>query len=156
MSNSATSPIVLLVQCSDDVEMYVEFLYHEGVTPVVVSNVVDALATAADAHIVVTGIHLAGDMDGIDLVTQLRANEHTRDMPIIVLTASAWHADRERAQKAGCDLFLSKPCLPDDLLRHVRMLLAAGTRRTKKRTASSDIDQEFHGRTHDRRARPNG
>ncbi len=30
--------------------------------------------------------------------------------PIIVLTACAWDAERERATNAGCDLFLAKPC----------------------------------------------
>jgi len=37
-------------------------------------------------------------------------------MPIIVLSACAFEPDRQGAQRAGCDAFLSKPCLPDELL----------------------------------------
>ncbi len=46
----------------------------------------------------------------------------TMHKPIIVLTACAWR--RKRAEHAGCDVFLSKPCLPDALLREVRWLLS--------------------------------
>jgi CheY-like chemotaxis protein len=156
MSSSAPGPVVLLVQCTDDVEMYVEFLAHEGVTPVVVSTAVDALVAAPHAHVVVTGIHLDGEMTGLELVAQLRAHERTRDIPIVVLTASAWHAERDRARDAGCDLFLSKPCLPDDLLRQVRLLIASGRRSTKKRTAKATVPDRADSRARERRKRSHG
>ena len=153
MSHSGKAPVVLLVQCTDDVEMYVEFLTHEGVTPIVVSTALDALLAASDAHVVVTGIHLAGSMTGLDLIAQLRADERTRHIPIVVLTSSAWRGERERAQEAGCDVFLAKPCLPEDLLRNVRMLIASGRRHIRKRPAKAQVDVHDDGRPHERRKR---
>src|SRR5207247_2654774 len=81
-----------------------------------------------------TGISLDGDIDGIELVSRLRLDDDTKHKPIIVLTSSTWNTERQRAESAGCDLFLTKPCLPDELLREVHLLLASskiGTRREK-------------------------
>jgi two-component system response regulator RpaA len=120
------NPVVLLVQPTrdDGLEMYEEFLRHEGLTPIPVSSGRDALTLAPRADVIVTGILLPGSFDGVELVAQLRRDERTKAIPIIVLTACAWDSERERAEMAGCDLFLSKPCLPHDLLVAVRRLLA--------------------------------
>ena len=66
----------------------------------------------------------AGGMDGVELISRLRRDAHSSRRPIIVLSACAWDAERERATHAGCDLFLAKPCVPGELLRHVRASLA--------------------------------
>jgi len=68
-------------------------------------------------------------MDGIEFIARLKRHERTKRIPVIVVTACAWKSDCERAEEAGCDVFLSKPCLPDLLLREVRLLLAASTLR---------------------------
>ena len=124
---STRRPVVLLVQQSpDDVDMYAQFLRYHGLDPVAASNARDARALARQADIIVTGIILDGSADGIAFVSRLREEATTRHTPIIVLTTCAWPRDRERAERAGCDAFLPKPCLPNDLLREVRRLLSAG------------------------------
>jgi CheY-like chemotaxis protein len=105
--------------------MYAEFLRYSGFAPVAVSNATDALTFAPEADVIVTGIVLDGRMDGVEFVSRLRGDAGTKHKPIIVLTACAWPQERERAEHAGCDVFLSKPCLPDALLREVRLLLPA-------------------------------
>jgi CheY-like chemotaxis protein len=105
-------------------EMYVEFLRHHGCEVIGVSDAWNALIAAPKADVIVTGILLPSTMDGVELIARLRHDQRTEHAPIIVLTACAWSKDRERAQKAGCDVFLSKPCLPSELLHHVRQLLA--------------------------------
>jgi CheY-like chemotaxis protein len=121
----ASRPIVLLVQPErDDREMYTEFLRHYGLAAVCCSTAADALTLAPKADVIVTAILLPGQMDGIEFITRLRRNDATKRLPILVLTAAAWNTERERAEHAGCDAFLSKPCLPDALLREVRRLLA--------------------------------
>ena len=129
MSASRETPRVLLVQQpNDDVEMYVEFFSAHGFTIIVASTLDRALLAAGDADIIVTAINLKidGEKTGIDLITRLRGDLRTRK-PIIVLTATAWQDDRDRAQQAGCDVFLAKPCLPKDLLHRVRLLLAGAS-----------------------------
>ena len=129
------APVVLLVQpYRDDREMYAEFLRHSGLTPIVTSNAITALAFAPGADVIVTGLRLEGTTDGVELITRLKGCDSTRKVPIIVLTSCAWASEQERARTAGCDLLLTKPCLPDHLLLQIRRVLLsaqAGTARRK-------------------------
>jgi len=118
-------PVVLLVQPErDDRDMYAEFLRHEGFAPLPVSTARDALIVAPDVAIIVTGMLLPGHMDGIEFIGRLKTDGRTRSIPVVVLTACAWDAERERAHAAGCDLFLTKPCLPHMLVAEIRRLLS--------------------------------
>jgi chemosensory pili system protein ChpA (sensor histidine kinase/response regulator) len=103
--------------------MYEEFLRHQGFAPIAVTNGTDALFAAPQADVVVTGILLTGTIDGIELISRLRAEERTRHVPIVVLTSCVWPPEPERARRAGCDVFLPKPCLPEELLHEVRRVL---------------------------------
>ena len=110
--------------------MYAEFLRYHGLAPIAASNARDVRMLAPNADVIVTGIIL-DDVDGIELVSRLRDDDNTRRTPVIVLTACAWPSDRARAEHAGCDAFLPKPCLPNDLLREVRRLLSTARARHK-------------------------
>jgi two-component system cell cycle response regulator DivK len=68
--------------------------------------------------LVLLDIGLPG-MDGIEIVTQMKADERLRDIPVIALTASAMRGDRERFLGAGCDDYLSKPIDVLELLSKV-------------------------------------
>src|SRR4026208_1061005 len=120
-------PVVLLVQRSrdDSLEIYAQFLRYHGLAVIAVSDTRNALVQAPQADIVVTGVSLDDPMYGVELVSRLRHDGCTVSTPIIVLTACAWPEDRARAEGAGCDVFLPKPCLPNDLLREVWQLLTA-------------------------------
>ena len=49
------------------------------------------------------------DIDGIEALGRLRANERTMSIPVVVLTALAMDGDRERFLAAGFDDYISKP-----------------------------------------------
>ena len=48
-------------------------------------------------------------MSGWEVTRLLKANEATRHIPIIALTAHAWVTDRDKAFEAGCDDYDTKP-----------------------------------------------
>jgi two-component system cell cycle response regulator DivK len=48
-------------------------------------------------------------MDGMEVVAHIKADAELRDIPVIAITASAMHGDRERFLAAGCDDYMSKP-----------------------------------------------
>jgi two-component system, cell cycle response regulator DivK len=125
MSPTPAAVVVLLQGDTDSREMYAEYFRYWGLLPVPVRTARDGLTVAPTADVIVTGLLLPGDIDGIEFIARLKSDERTKRIPVIVVTACVWKRDRERAEEAGCDVFLPKPCLPDDLLRDVRRLLAA-------------------------------
>jgi CheY-like chemotaxis protein len=48
-------------------------------------------------------------IDGCEVTHRLKANPRTQHIPVIALTAHALLTDRERALKAGCDDYDTKP-----------------------------------------------
>jgi two-component system, cell cycle response regulator DivK len=105
--------------------MYAEYLSHMGLTALCVQDATDALRLAARADVIVTGILLPGALDGCGLIAALKSNPATQRIPTVVLTVCAWIHEEERARRAGCNVFLSKPCLPQTLFREIRRALDA-------------------------------
>jgi len=108
--------------------MYAEYLSYMGLTAMCVQEATDALRLASRGDVVVTGILLPGALDGCALIAALKGNPATHHIPIVVLTVCAWTHEAARARSAGCDVFLSKPCVPQTLLREIRRALAARPR----------------------------
>lgn len=73
------------------------------------------------------------DISGIELCRILRANPETRDIPIIVITASHDRMRRLEALAAGADDFLTKPVDEVALLARIRALLRASDTETELR-----------------------
>jgi CheY-like chemotaxis protein len=61
---------------------------------------------------------------GWDATRELKADDATRSIPVIALTAHAMAGDREKALDAGCDEFETKPVRLSALLEKIEKLLA--------------------------------
>ena len=59
------------------------------------------------------------DTNGFELATLLRQNELTQEMPIIAVSALAKQQERDRALSFGCNDYLTKPYLIEDLRRKI-------------------------------------
>jgi class 3 adenylate cyclase len=66
-------------------------------------------------------------MSGYEVCQRIRANEATRLLPVVMLTALSDVADRIRGIEAGADDFLSKPFNREELLTRVKSLLRIKT-----------------------------
>ena len=63
-------------------------------------------------------------MDGCEVTRRLKANERTRHIPVIALTANALVTDRVKAINAGCDDYDTKPIELPRLLGKIETWLA--------------------------------
>jgi two-component system cell cycle response regulator DivK len=84
--------------------------------------------TLAPYDLLIVDLLLPG-MDGCEYIRRVRRGARRRDVPIIALSACAFPEDRARAEAAGCDAFLTKPCPPEELLSTMRRLLSEGVTR---------------------------
>lgn len=119
-------PLILVVDDYEDArEMYAEYLRFCGFRVAEARNGNEALeqAFALMPDLILMDLSLPG-MDGWEATRQLKADERTRQIPVVALTGHALAGASEGAKKAGCDSFVTKPCLPDDLVVEVRRMLS--------------------------------
>jgi CheY-like chemotaxis protein len=64
------------------------------------------------------------EMTGIDLLHRLRADARFEKLPVIMLTASGHREDREMAEQAGANGFLTKPASSAEVLDTVAQYLS--------------------------------
>lgn len=126
MPRAEATPTVLLVEDDRDGRlMYAEWLSQAGFEVVQAHNGLQALERAFEAppDAVVTDLNIPG-IDGFELTRRLRGDARTRHVPILAVTGyAAFASDPSRAQRAGCDAVLPKPCSPEDLEMTVRALI---------------------------------
>lgn len=58
-------------------------------------------------------------MDGLEVLTQIKANEDTKPIPVVVLTSSKEHPDIKRAYALGANSYIVKPVEFDDFSKVV-------------------------------------
>ena len=68
------------------------------------------------------------DIDGVEALGRLKADERTASVPVLALTAQAMEGDRERFLAAGFDGYLSKPVNVADLVATVKRYCEGSSR----------------------------
>jgi chemosensory pili system protein ChpA (sensor histidine kinase/response regulator) len=63
-------------------------------------------------------------MDGFEFAKTIKADVNMAHIPIIMITSRTAEKHRNRAAELGVDVYLGKPYQEDELLRHLRELLA--------------------------------
>jgi CheY-like chemotaxis protein len=124
------APLVLVVDdFADNRDMYARFLEFSGFRASQAANGQEALdkAFAERPDLVVMDLSLPG-LDGWEATRRLKADERTKDVPVVAVTGHALEGSRETATKAGCDGYIAKPCLPADLVTEIRRVLAGNDR----------------------------
>jgi CheY-like chemotaxis protein len=119
------APLILVVDDYQDArEMYAEYLQFSGFRVAEARNGTEAVeqAFALKPDLILMDLSLPG-MDGWEATRRLKADELTRHIPVVALTGHALAGASDGARKAGCDSFVTKPCLPDDLVVEVRRML---------------------------------
>jgi len=84
------------------------------------------LARAERPDLILMDVQLPG-MDGLEATMLLKADEATRKIPVIALTALAMKGDEERIRAAGCDGYIAKPMRYKEFLTAIAAHLASHT-----------------------------
>ena len=127
MDTPNTQPLVLVVEDYQDArEMYAAYLSFSGYRVAEATNGIEAIEKTIDLlpDIILMDLALPR-MDGWEATRRLKLDERTRHIPIVALTGHALAGHAEGARQAGCDSFVTKPCLPDALVAEIQRMLAA-------------------------------
>lgn len=80
------------------------------------------MAREHQPHLILMDMNLPG-IDGIAATRILKADESTRAIPVVAVTALAMSGDEERMRAAGCDGYIPKPIRYQRLLAEVARLV---------------------------------
>jgi DNA-binding response OmpR family regulator len=118
-------PVVLAADDDEDILALLVFrLERSGYSVLQARDGEEALERARDAKPDLAVIDVTmPKLDGFELTRRLRAEEDTRRMPIILLTARTQDADLERGFEAGADDYIRKPFSPQELSARVHAIL---------------------------------
>jgi two-component system cell cycle response regulator DivK len=138
MVADALRPLLVLVvdDYQDAREMYAEYLGAYGYAVAEAETGDEAVAKAIELlpDAIVMDLSLPG-MDGWTATRTLKSNDRTRAIPVVALTGNARADAPVAAREAGCDAFLSKPCLPEQMLAAIRRLLDEANEKEPPRSA---------------------
>ena len=59
-------------------------------------------------------------VSGWEAIRRLKAMPQTRAIPVFAFTAFALAGDELKAREAGCDGYVSKPCVPKEVVEKIR------------------------------------
>ena len=120
---NADPPLALIVDRDADTRrLYAEYLRLAACVVEEAEDGREALAKAISHQpdVIITETRLPG-MSGLELCDLLRSDASTRNIPIVIVTADAFHVPREKMPAADAVLF--KPCLPESVLAEIYRLL---------------------------------
>jgi two-component system chemotaxis response regulator CheY len=125
---------IMIVDDSISMRQLVSFtLQSEGFTVVEAADGPEAVekSQSTDVDMFITDLNMP-EMDGIELIRQLKADSRHRFSPIVMLTTESHESKKQEGKQAGAAGWIVKPFTPDELLHIVQkfapMDTAASTR----------------------------
>ena len=128
-----TEPVKTRIIVADDdkdiLDLVVFKLTQAGYDAVGVPDGVSALAAieANPPRLAILDVMMPG-LSGMDVLRKVRANEATKDLDVILLTARARDSDLDTGFATGASDYVIKPFSPRELMHRVNAVLARDTR----------------------------
>ena len=126
-------PTILVVDDESDVVDLVRFhLQKSGMKVLTAHNGLEALDIARQhrPEVLILDVMMP-HMDGFQVCQELKKNENTKEMAVLLLTAKGEPADRIHGLELGADDYLPKPFSPKELILRIRNLLKKSTINTR-------------------------
>ena len=123
-SKDQAAPTVLLVEDNADVIHYLSSCLGEAYRLLIAADGKEGLEMAIThtPDLVISDVMMP-EMDGNSLCRQLKEDERTSHIPIILLTAKVGQSARLDGLRCGADAYLAKPFEEEELFVHIRKLL---------------------------------
>lgn len=120
----ADEALLLIVEDNTDVAAFIGKRLGEKYNVVYAKNGEEGLAIAREQlpDAIVTDLMMP-KMDGLELTRQIRADDLTSHIPVVIVTAKVTEADRIHGLEAGADAYITKPFSSDVLLTRINKLL---------------------------------
>ena len=135
-------PTILLVEDNLELQDYIRLILKEKYNVITAENgqaALNCLLKTANCKLVISDLMMPV-MDGYQLLEKLKANDATRHIPVIMLTARADAKDKLKALRLGVDDYLLKPFEEEELLARIDNLLKNyQIRNNIKNTLGQDI-----------------
>ncbi|QLA16399.1 response regulator [Desulfolutivibrio sulfoxidireducens] len=118
------SKTIMTVDDSASVRQMVGFtLKKEGYSIIEASDGKDALGKLKGVvHMVITDLNMP-NMDGIELIKNIRSQASYKFIPIVMLTTESQAAKKQEGKTAGATGWIVKPFTPEQLLAVVKKVL---------------------------------
>jgi CheY-like chemotaxis protein len=130
--------ILIVDDYADDREMYASFLSKRGYQVDLAADGKEALAKAFGLipDLIIMDLSLP-KIGGWDATRQIKASEKTKHIPVVILTAHIANGPAAVVKK-GCEGFLLKPCVPEELHKEIVRVLDRQKQQFGPRTSSSN------------------
>jgi len=127
--NEGAALVLVVDDFQDNREMFAEILSLSGFRVREAENGREALDRAFTEvpDVVLMDLSLP-ELDGWEATRRLKRDPRTAHVPVVALTGHALAECSRDAREAGCDAFLTKPCLPEVIVDEVRRVLACSKR----------------------------
>ncbi|MDN3659487.1 ATP-binding protein [Ferruginibacter paludis] len=122
--NGSDLPLVLIVEDNDDLRQFIYETIEKEFQVIEATNGKQGYekAIAEIPDLVVSDVMMPV-MDGFKMAAQLKKNEHTSHIPVILLTAKAGQQHRVEGLETGADDYLTKPFDAKELLVRIQNLV---------------------------------
>jgi chemosensory pili system protein ChpA (sensor histidine kinase/response regulator) len=123
-----TTPVIMVVDDSLTVRKITgRLLSKEGYQVITAKDGVDALQQLQETlpAVMLVDIEMPR-MDGFELTKNVRGDERTKHIPIIMITSRTAEKHRNYAKELGVNVYLGKPYQEEELLAHIGGFVKAG------------------------------
>ncbi len=115
-AEATEKPVLLIVEDNKDVMTFLEKLLQQDYQLHTAADGERGVALAIEEvpDIIISDVMMPG-IDGFELCRQLKSDDRTSHIPIVLLTAKATDADRIEGLRTGADAYLMKPFNAEEL-----------------------------------------
>ncbi|MGB3532279.1 MAG: response regulator [Microcoleaceae cyanobacterium] len=121
----STAPKILVIEDEEDIRENIEDILELSEYQAIAAEngkIGLILALSHSPDLIICDIMMP-ELDGYGVVKALREQPETENIPVIFLTAKVEHSDRRMGMELGADDYLTKPFLPQELLKAIEVRL---------------------------------